>query len=139
MNANNGQKNVLSVALMEEIELLSAICQQIFEHADIWYKCDVQGFADLKDYTLFALTRMLHYCDTDSIIPSSVTEQHLAKISNSRVERNQEAIQNAHLMTELERKEISGIDLKVEISLQKIFLNLTASLLNCLVLSKRME
>ena len=82
---------------------------------------------------------MLRFCNTDDIIPTSVTEQHLAKISNSRVERNRDAIQNAHLMTELERKEISGIDLKVEMSLQKIFLNLTTSLLNCLVISKRME
>ena len=43
------------------------------------------------------------------------------------------------MMNELERKEISGLDLKVELGLQRTFLTTTCSLLNLLLLSKRME
>ena len=69
------------MALLEEIELVSAVLQQVFEHGDHWASVDYKTFAELKDYTLFAVSKLLQHCDTAQIIPASVTEQHLAIVT----------------------------------------------------------
>jgi nitrate reductase beta subunit len=62
------------MALLEEIELICAVMQQMFEHSDYWAKIDLNVYAELKDYTLFAMPRLLQHCNTASIIPASITE-----------------------------------------------------------------
>jgi len=47
------------MALLEEIELLCAVMQQVFEHADYWAQLDFAAYAELKDYTLFAMSKLL--------------------------------------------------------------------------------
>ena len=62
------------MALLEEIELLCAVMQQAFEHSDTWARLAWPDYCELKDYTLFAATRLLQLCDASAIIPASVTE-----------------------------------------------------------------
>ena len=69
------------MALLEEIELLCAVMQQAFEHSDTWASLAWLDYCELKDYTLFAVTKLLQLCDASAIIPASVTEQHLAKVT----------------------------------------------------------
>ena len=85
----SGSQSVqLSMALLEEIELICAILQQLFEHADHWYDLDFQTYQDLKDYCLFSVPKLLLRCNTATIQPASVTEHHLAKITQSVIEHN---------------------------------------------------
>ena len=77
------------MALLEEIELVCAVMQQMFEHSDYWAQCDFNVYTELKDYTLFAMSKLLQHCNTAQIIPASVTEQHLVKVSHSLVENSQ--------------------------------------------------
>lgn len=76
------------MALLEEIELLCAIMQQVFEHGDYWAQLDYNTYCELKDYTLFSVTKLLEHCNPSSIIPASVTEHHLAKVTQSVVKNN---------------------------------------------------
>ena len=79
----------MSMALLEEIELICAILQQMFEHGDYWAQLDYLTFSELKDYMLFSVTKLLEHCNTSAIIPASVTEHHLAKVTQSVVKNNQ--------------------------------------------------
>ena len=47
------------MALLEEVELLCAVMQQVFEHSDAWQKLDPRTYCDLKDYALFAVAKLL--------------------------------------------------------------------------------
>lgn len=38
---------------------------------------------------LFAMAKLLQHCNTEAIIPASVTEQHLAKVTQSVIENKQ--------------------------------------------------
>lgn len=69
-----GNRSILSMALLEEIELLCAVMQQAFEHSDTWASLAWSDYCELKDYTLFSVTRLLQLCDSGAIIPASVTE-----------------------------------------------------------------
>lgn len=84
-----GNRSILSMALLEEIELVCAVMQQVFEHADCWAQLNFNDYTEFKDYMLFAMAKLLQHCNTESIIPSSVTEQHLAKVTQSVVENRQ--------------------------------------------------
>ena len=80
------------MGLLEEIELLCAVMQQVFEHADHWMALDEHAFCELKDYTLFAVCKLLQHCNTAAIIPASVTEQHLATVNQSVLTNNQASL-----------------------------------------------
>ena len=54
-----GRRSILSLALLEEIELLSAVMQQAFEWADLWESLDRATYSELKDYVLFAVSKLL--------------------------------------------------------------------------------
>jgi len=73
--------SIISIALLEEIELLMSYLQQLFEHAELWSSYDYASYCDLKDYTIFALPKLLTYLDTEAIMPASATEQHMATIT----------------------------------------------------------
>ena len=47
------------MALLEEIELICAIMQQMFEHGDYWAQLDYSTFCEFKDYMLFSVTKPL--------------------------------------------------------------------------------
>lgn len=47
------------MGLLEEIELLCAIMQQLFEHGDLWAQLDYQAYSEFKDYTLFSIPKLL--------------------------------------------------------------------------------
>ena len=104
------------MALLEEIELLCAIMQQVFEHSDLWAQLDYNAYCELKDYTLFAVTKLLQHTDASSIIPASVTEQHLAKVNQSTME-NKQANLLAGGMAQSGDREMNAFELKVEIGL----------------------
>jgi hypothetical protein len=125
------------MALLEEIELICGVMQQVFEHADYWAQLDFNAYTELKDYTLFAIPKLLQHCNTASIIPASVTEQHLAKVSQSLIENNQTNLLAGNL-ADSQRSEMSGFELKAEICLQKTFFSVTSSLLNILLLCKKL-
>lgn len=57
----------LSLALLEEIELLTAILMQLFEHSDLWALIDVKSFADIKDSVIFGLSKLLKLVDSMSL------------------------------------------------------------------------
>ena len=57
----------LSLALLEEIELLSAILAQLFEHSDLWASIDLKSFAEVKDYVIFGLSKLIKLIDSMSI------------------------------------------------------------------------
>ena len=79
--AHEAGHSVLSLALIEEIELITAVLAQVFEHADYWTSQDSNTFKELKDYTLFAVAKLLQHCIVQEIIPASTTEKHLAKVN----------------------------------------------------------
>jgi hypothetical protein len=62
------------MAVLEETELIVNVLSQLFEHSDIWQKEDPGSFADLKDYLLFAVPKLIESFDAKSVIPSSLTE-----------------------------------------------------------------
>ena len=76
------------MALIEEIELICAVLAQLFEHADEWYNLDQSTFVEMKDYTLFAVSKLLLNCQAESVLPASVTEQHLANVSRQELDGN---------------------------------------------------
>ena len=127
------------MGLLEEIELLCAVMQQVFEHGDLWAEVDYQAFAELKDYTLFAVPKLLQHTKASAIIPASITEQHLAKVNQSIIQNNQANILAGNLAASGEdSREMNAFELKVEMSLHKTFLSVTCSLLNILLISKKL-
>ena len=56
---NQAGYTVLSMALLEERELITAVLSQVFEHADYWALQDGNSYKELKDYTLFAVAKLL--------------------------------------------------------------------------------
>ena len=54
-----GNRSILSLALIEEIELISAVLQQVFQHSDLWAVADYATYCEMKDYTLFAMSKLL--------------------------------------------------------------------------------
>ena len=86
-------RSILSLAILEEIELICAVVQQMFEHSEKWAQLDPNTFSELKDYMLFSVTKLMEHCNSPTIIPASVTEHHLSKVTQS-VFKN-EAHQNA--------------------------------------------
>ena len=80
---------MVSLALVEEIELTSAVLQQVFQHADYWQQADAASFCELKDYTLFALAKLLQHCDSKAVMPASTAEQHLRKVTQSVLDDRQ--------------------------------------------------
>jgi len=89
----------------------------------------------MKDYTLFAVSKLLQHCDSRKVIPASVTELHLSRVTASVVDRNLIAGSAALRASEAQ---LTAFELKIEASLHKIFLSQTCSLLNCLLLSKKL-
>ena len=134
-----GNRSQVSLALVEEVELISAVLQQVFQHADYWQQADSQTFCQLKDYTLFALAKLLQHCDSKAIMPASTTEEHLKKITASVLDDRQAnlLVGNAAAAGGSD-PQMSAFELKVEISLQKSFLNMTSSVLSCILLSQQM-
>ena len=131
---------LLSLALLEEVELMCALLQQLFEHADLWRAHDDYMYQEMKDYVLFSVSKLLQHCDTRSLIPASVTEEHLKTISQSSVTGGDGA-HGYHALAGADQAlaEMSGLELKAELCLQNIFLTFSCSILNCLLLSKKME
>ena len=73
-NDHLGNRSILSLALIEEIELTSAVLEQLFQHADLWADSDYATFCELKDYTLFAIAKLLEHCDASAVSSASTTE-----------------------------------------------------------------
>ena len=64
---------------------MCSLFQQMFEHADLWKAHDDYMYCEMKDYMLFSVSKLLQFCDTRTIIPASVTEEHLKTISQSSI------------------------------------------------------
>lgn len=71
---------------------------------------------EFKDYTLFSVTKLLEHCNTASITPNSVTEHHLAKVTQSVVKNNQANLLAGNLAPS-QNQEMSAFQLKAEITL----------------------
>jgi hypothetical protein len=112
----NGNGAVVSLAIYEEIELLCSMLSQLFEHADLWAEIDSSTFANVKDYMLFAVPSLLKNQLSSALLPSSVTEQHLAEITC---------------------KDRTLLNIKVEMSLIKTMLSCASSLYNVFSLQKQ--
>ena len=80
---NNTQSSgiVISLALLEEIEIICSLMQQVFEHAEMWRARDEYMFCEMKDYFLFAVPKLLTKCNTRGLLPASMTEEHLKSIT----------------------------------------------------------
>lgn len=53
-----GTYSALNLGLLEEIEMLTAILSQMFEHTDLWHQADFTTYSELKDYMFFALPEL---------------------------------------------------------------------------------
>jgi hypothetical protein len=65
---------VVSLAIYEEIELVTSLLSTMFEHADFWAEIDPDSYCTLKDAILFQVPGLLKNQLSMSIFPSSVTE-----------------------------------------------------------------
>ena len=80
--------SVVSIAILEEIELLSQILSQMFQHADYWYELDKSTYIEMKDLMLFAVPKVFNNCvEMRTLLPSSVTERHLLSLTVGSMER----------------------------------------------------
>lgn len=61
------RQQLLSLALLEETELVMDVLSQMFEHAQMWYEKDLVGFSAMKDYMLFAVPKLLSFAETRSM------------------------------------------------------------------------
>jgi len=60
----------------------------LFEHADEWSELDPSTYIELKDYTIFAVPKLLQNCVSSAVVPASVTEQHLANVTSQDIDGN---------------------------------------------------
>ena len=65
----------------------------MFQHADLWEMADNATFCEMKDYTLFALSKLIQHCESKAIIPASTTEQHLKKVTHNIIEESKTNLQ----------------------------------------------
>ena len=108
----------------------------MFQHADLWKAHDEYMYNEIKDYMLFAVPKLLKSCDSRQLTSSSVTEEHLKTINQTIIKERKQAI----LGSEIERRsEMNGLELKSELCLQNIFLTASCSILNCILISKKMR
>lgn len=49
----------LSLALYEELELLTGLVQQYFDYADDMYNSDFEKYAEIKDKMLFGVVKLM--------------------------------------------------------------------------------
>ena len=103
---------------------------------------DYPTFVEMKDYCLFAISKLLFNCQSSAVVPASVTEQHLANVTRQEISNNN-GVNQANLLTGRDGtnpsdRDMTAFQLRIEVSLQKTFLNMTASILNCLLLSKKL-
>jgi len=101
----------------------------MFQHADFWVELDKSTFAEMKDLMLFAVPKVFSNCfEMRTLLPSSITERHLAGISVSGLER-------ASLLGS--QNERSALQLKMEMSMVNAIMSCTASLHNIVSLQKQ--
>ena len=106
----------------------------MFEHGNLWYEKDPITFGNMKDYVLFAVPKLLAFCETRSINPMSETENHLNTVSIYSVDKG---LKSSQMFVDKERDmDFTGFSLKSESCLVKIHLTCSYSLLALLLLSK---
>jgi len=66
--------------MYEEIELLTSMFTQLFEHADLWAEEDLLTYTNIKDCMLFAVPHLVSNFHQAKLRPSSATEDHLNQI-----------------------------------------------------------
>ena len=108
----------------------------MFEHSDLWRVHDDFMYCEIKDYMLFSVSKLLKCCDSRQILPQSVTEEHLKTISPSTIFESDRALLQADVLAQ---SEMNGLELKAELCLQNIFFTASCSILNCMLLSKKMR
>lgn len=64
---DDNSQTMLSIALLEETELIMDVLSQMFEHGHLWMEKDAFGFGEMKDYSLFSIPKLLAYCESRSI------------------------------------------------------------------------
>lgn len=71
------QQAALSLALLEEAEMMLQVVVPLFWHSDLWAEIDIATFSNVKDCLLFAVPWL---AQTAAVVPSSQTEQHLQQV-----------------------------------------------------------
>jgi hypothetical protein len=113
----------LSLALFEELELITGIIQQYFDYADELYELDPLHYAEIKDKLLFGALYLFTQ-DRASIFSSS-TEQFLLSTTHDKIPSGLLKVGGP----------FSGLDLALEVQKIKTFFNVMSSLLNAAMLS----
>jgi len=122
---------VISLGLLEETELIVDVLSQVFEHANLWQERDPITFANMKDYILFSVPKLLALCDTQQLKAMSYVENQLSTVTTASIEKNRFGERLV-----VGSSESTGLSVKAEACLIKIFLACSYSTLSCLLFTK---
>jgi biotin-(acetyl-CoA carboxylase) ligase len=112
-------KGVISVALLEEQELLTSIINQLFQHAPQWAQRNFESYSTYKDLMMFAVPHLVANLDAQSVMSASYVEDHLAQLTQERLEgRSNDAVLDKN----------NALRLKIDISVSKIYFNMVFAL-----------
>lgn len=78
---------MITLGLLEETELIMDVLSQMFEHAHLWAEKDLMTYSNMKDYAMFAVPKLLSFCETRSLKPLSEVENHLMQITVHSLDR----------------------------------------------------
>jgi len=118
------QSKLISLAIIEEIELLTSFLVPLFQNCKLWRESNQQLFVNCKALLLYSLPALFGNSHHD--LATSHTERYLHSIF---LHVNEHASSAA-------RSNPSALSLKFQVSFTKIFLNTTVSLLNLLTYDK---
>ena len=107
----------VSLALFEELELLTGIIQQYFDYTDELYDLDMQHYTEIKDKILF-YTMYLFTIDRPCS-QSSSTEQYLMSMTHDKIANGV-----------LKQGPFTGLDFAIDVQRVKVYFNLMSSILN---------
>jgi hypothetical protein len=112
----------ISLALYEELELITGLVQQYFDFTDVLHETDYAHYAQIKDQLLFGV---LHIFTLDRP-PSqnSSTEQYLLGMTHERIPTGV-----------LKNGPYTGLDFAIDIQRVRIFFNVMSSLLNAVMIN----
>jgi hypothetical protein len=113
----------ISLALYEELELLTGLVSQYFDYADELFMQDPQHYVDIKDRLLFGVLHLFAEDDTP-VNASSGLEQFVNGMQHERIVSGM-----------IRRGKYSGLDLACERQRVKIWFNTCSALLNALMIN----
>ncbi|CDW91447.1 UNKNOWN [Stylonychia lemnae] len=131
-------KNTLSLALFEELELISACFEQIMENVEILDQNDFKIFEQIKDRYFFSVVHL--FTVQFKVKQVSATEQYFNGIYLGKIKENMAPGSLIGSSSQLGDKiNFSGFDLLVHTQMIKTFLNMNSAMLNVLLYDQKLQ